>query len=80
MGEFEQGEKKKGKQKEEKSTYEGEFKDNMKDGYGVLITVNGWKYMGDFQKNKRHGYGRLFNPKEKLIFRGFWKYGYKRLF
>jgi hypothetical protein len=38
VGIFEKGEKKNGSQKEEKGTYEGQFKDNMKDGEGIFTT------------------------------------------
>ena len=45
-GFFEKGEKKHGSQKEEKGTYEGQFKDNMKDGEGIFTSQKGERYVG----------------------------------
>ena len=35
--------------------YEGEFKDDIRTGYGVLIYSNGNKYEGEFKDDKRNG-------------------------
>ena len=48
--------------------YEGEFKNNMKEGQGEQVLENGMKYVGQFSKNKKHGYGELSDPSGKIIF------------
>lgn len=39
--------------------YEGELKDNVRDGYGRLIAPNGDTYAGQFSGGKYFGYGTL---------------------
>ena len=68
MGAFEKGEKVKGKMEEAHGNYEGEFKNNMKEGQGVQVLENGMKYVGQFSKNKKHGYGELSDPSGKIVF------------
>ena len=41
------------------SIYEGEFKDNLKNGYGSYAYQNGEKYNGEFLNEMRHGKGIL---------------------
>ena len=43
--------------------YEGEFKNDKREGYGIhYFYFNAEKYEGDFQNNKREGFGILYNP------------------
>jgi len=37
--------------------YEGEWKDDQKNGYGIYIHANGDVYEGEWRDGKRHGYG-----------------------
>tara|TARA_B110000285_G_C14789521_1_gene452353 strand:- start:263 stop:607 length:345 start_codon:yes stop_codon:yes gene_type:complete len=39
--------------------YEGEFKDNARNGYGRLISPNGDTYIGNFIGGKYFGFGTL---------------------
>lgn len=40
-------------------TYEGDFKENMMHGRGVLVFKNGMVYNGKFIKNRMQGFGKL---------------------
>ena len=44
---------------EEGEMYEGEFKNNIKDGIGLYRWADGTTYLGEFQNNKIDGYGRM---------------------
>ena len=37
--------------------YEGEWKDDKANGYGIYIHVNGAKYEGEWLNDKQHGQG-----------------------
>lgn len=37
--------------------YEGDWKDNLMDGFGTYTHANGNTYQGQYKKNERHGYG-----------------------
>ena len=39
--------------------YEGERRDNVRHGQGILYYSNGLCYEGEFKNNLRHGYGVL---------------------
>ena len=39
--------------------YEGEFQNDMKEGYGILQYVNGERYEGAWKNNFAHGHGTL---------------------
>ena len=39
------------------NTYEGDYKDDRRNGRGVFTFANGDKYEGDFRDDKRHGVG-----------------------
>lgn len=43
-----------------KETYQGQWKDNMKHGYGVQTYKNGDRYEGQWLRDKRHGEGVLW--------------------
>ena len=55
------------------NTYEGAFKNDMKNGYGTFIWgKSGNKYEGDFQDDKRHGYG-IYTWQDGVKYEGFWE-------
>lgn len=41
----------------DKSRYEGEVSNGMRNGNGTYIAANGEKYTGEWLNDKRHGYG-----------------------
>jgi hypothetical protein len=49
-----------GSKAEENWTYEGEWSEGKKQGYGVLYYVSGVRYEGDFNDGKKHGKGKLY--------------------
>lgn len=57
--------------------YEGEFKEDLYDGEGVLVLENGLVYSGSFSRGKRHGKGLLFSNEDKFRYEGEWKHDMK---
>lgn len=47
------------------SSYNGEWKDDMKEGFGCLVYADGTKYEGEWSRNKKHGNGTLWIKKGK---------------
>ena len=46
--------------------YEGDFVNNIKEGYGIMSYNNGEKYQGEFKNNVKDGYGiMIYNNGEK---------------
>merc|ERR1712070_487490 len=58
------------------SKYEGEYKDNMKDGEGRMEYPDGGIYEGSWKFDKRHGDGAYWYPNGD-IYSGEWKFGCK---
>jgi len=58
--------------KEDQSSYEGEWKDGKRDGYGILCWGDESKFMGKFEDDKVVGYGKLWHD-DGDIYRGYWK-------
>jgi hypothetical protein len=56
--------------------YEGEWKENLKNGIGKMNYADFGEYFGRFENGKRHGEG-VFTYKTKDIYSGSWKYGKK---
>lgn len=56
-------------------TYEGEFKNGLKDGYGVCRYKNGDIYDGDWKNDLKDGYG-IYVQSDKRRFDGDWSKGY----
>ncbi len=56
------------------STYEGDFKDNKRHGYGLWIRPDGTKYAGMWENNKPHGEGTLILA-DGMVYSGMWKMG-----
>lgn len=61
-----------GKICEAQSSYEGEWKNGKRDGFGVLKFEDKSKFCGIFIDNKANGFGILYN-KNKDIYKGEWK-------
>jgi hypothetical protein len=53
--------------------YEGEYKNDKKDGYGKYFW-EGKSYEGTWLNGKQNGYGSIYINNE-LILKGFWRYG-----
>ena len=58
--------------KEDLSSYEGEWKDGKRDGFGFLCWGEESKFMGLFQDDKVIGYGKLWQDNGDM-YRGYWK-------
>ena len=58
--------------KEDQSSYEGEWKDGKRDGFGILCWGNESKFMGLFEEDKVIGFGKLWHD-DGDIYKGFWK-------
>jgi len=63
--------------------YQGSFKNDLSDGYGVLTMISKGKleqkYIGQFKKGYRHGKGKLIDYFEKWTKQGrFVKGGFKK--
>ena len=52
--------------------YEGEWKENMREGYGIYHFKNGRIYKGQFKNNNIDGYGEFTWPEGKKYY-GFYK-------
>ena len=52
--------------------YEGEYKDDKKDGEGVFIWENGNMYKGSFCNDQKHGYGEM-RWNDGSFFKGNWE-------
>ena len=55
--------------------YEGEYKNGLRDGKGLLIKFNGDIYEGDFKNNLPHGKGILKVFETKKEWRGIFENG-----
>ena len=53
--------------------YEGDFKNNLKEGLGIQELSNGQKYIGEFEKNKRNGEGQIVDAEGRTVKKGRWK-------
>jgi len=56
-------------------SYQGEWKSNLKDGYGIQQYANGNKYEGQWQASRRHGEGVLWakvGQKLRKVYTGGW--------
>ena len=52
--------------------YQGEWKDNIMEGFGIYHFINGRVYKGEWKENKIHGYGE-FTWVEGKKYYGFYK-------
>ena len=53
--------------------YEGQFVDDVYNGYGRFIYSNGNYYIGNWLDGKRSGYGKLVD-KSGRVYEGMWQY------
>lgn len=58
-------------------TYEGDFRENKRDGKGKYIWPNGSYYIGGYKNNTYDGKGVYFDIDNKKIVSGIWKNGVK---
>ena len=49
------------------STYEGEVRQGMAHGYGILISPDNSRYEGEFKDNKMHGHGAIISVDGKRL-------------
>ena len=49
-----------------KDKYEGEFKNGVADGYGIMVFADGTRFEGNFKSGLKHGKGKVVNA---LFFR-----------
>lgn len=54
--------------------YIGDYKKDLRDGYGVFFFADGSKYSGHWKKGKQHGEG-VFQNKEGVMKKGVWVVG-----
>lgn len=55
-------------------TYEGEFKEDLKNGKGICEWSSGSKYEGDFVNDERHGKGKM-TWRDGTVYEGQWAKG-----
>ena len=54
--------------------YEGQFKDDVYNGFGRFIYSNGNYYIGNWLDGKRSGYGKLVENKTGRVYEGQWQF------
>ena len=59
--------------KEDQSSYEGEWKDGKRDGFGILFLLNDSFYVGFWKEGKQNGVGKYI--KGDAVKYGIWKEG-----
>ena len=57
-----------------RNKYEGDYKNNKREGKGIFYWNNGNRYEGDFINDKFEGNGILYYKNGKVI-KGIWKNG-----
>ena len=55
--------------------YEGEYKNDKKEGFGEFEWVNGKKYRGYWKNGKQDGEGEFYFPSNQKWKKGIWKEG-----
>ena len=55
---------------DENGSYEGEIKNNIKEGYGKYITIDGTYYIGQFSHGSRHGKGADYYQNNSIMHEG----------
>mmetsp|Transcript_10915 Transcript_10915/g.40701 ORF Transcript_10915/g.40701 Transcript_10915/m.40701 type:complete len:345 (+) Transcript_10915:141-1175(+) len=56
--------------------YDGEFKDNLNDGQGIMKYLNGNVYKGEWQQGQKQGFGVMYYANGD-VYRGEWQQGKK---
>ena len=57
--------------------YEGEWKENLRDGRGTYFWPDGDRYEGEWKEGLCHGKGTLYRPDGSLTYDGEWAGGYR---
>ena len=52
--------------------YEGEWRNDLKEGRGRMVFANGDEYEGEWLDNKRHGRGRQKSGSNGEVVEGLW--------
>ena len=60
--------------KEKCARYNGEFKEDKKEGKGTFIWEDGRKFVGEWKEGKQHGPGSYTNARAETR-KGIWKSG-----
>ena len=55
--------------------YEGDYKDDKKEGVGLFVWADGRKYNGCWKDGKQHGEGMFFNVSQGKWKKGIWENG-----
>ena len=55
--------------------FEGEYKEDKKEGYGELEWNKGKKYKGNWKNGKQHGEGYFYSAKNLTWRKGLWDNG-----
>ena len=55
--------------------YDGEYKNDKKEGHGVFTWPDGRQYDGNWKNGRQDGEGKFYNPKNKQWKKGIWKEG-----
>mmetsp|Transcript_28634 Transcript_28634/g.21373 ORF Transcript_28634/g.21373 Transcript_28634/m.21373 type:complete len:105 (+) Transcript_28634:23-337(+) len=56
--------------------YEGEWKEDFREGFGIFKYAKGDQYEGEWLKDRMHGKGVLSHP-EGSVYEGIWEEGSK---
>ncbi len=59
--------------------YEGEFKNGIRNGWGMLIDKNYCEYVGTFENGYKHGWGVTYTPLTGIYSKTFFNYGQPEL-
>jgi hypothetical protein len=54
--------------------YEGDYKDDKKEGFGIYVWADGRRYEGGWKNGKQHGEGKYFLPNGDVKY-GLWDSG-----
>ena len=57
--------------------YEGEYREDKKEGFGVFEWADGRKFRGQWKNGKQDGEGEFYSPKSQKWRKGIWKDGKK---
>ena len=60
---------------EDNSRYDGEFKNEMMDGAGLVYYEDGKVFVGEFREDQKHGEGYLFHEDKQTRFVEVWNRG-----
>ena len=61
--------------KETEGTYEGDFVNGEKEGYGVYTFKSGARYEGTYLNGQREGYGTIYQANGSKAYEGGMKHG-----